>query len=361
MKVKTQTVVVCLALAVLASAPSAFAGDITFGNTLTTVTVDGHTTALGSAVSVINDGSLYHMWYHDNSDTLFTIGGLHEATSSDGVNFTSIGALSFSNDPFPTGTAPDLYYENVSNVGGDYKLQHWTYNGGSGSFPAYNYNISVSDIGTNPDNLTVTHQGAIAGGSMGQTAGPFGIVGNYIYMQAGDGRQLWRGLYNDNNGGTPSVTDLTMVADENALFGSLLMPGGYLNNHSSVTAGSGDLHFFFTVRVDQSSARANEQVYQSYSTDGGATWSSPTGVFAAAPLDGSAPGGNFAHAQGVYDSANNQYRLYLSTKDSTGNYVIATALEVPAQETPEPGTLFSLGAGIVLIAVGWRKRRPSGI
>jgi hypothetical protein len=354
-EMKIKIVVVCLALAFLASAPIAFAGNITFGNNLTTVTVDGLTTAYGSSVSVVKDGGAYHMWYHDSANAFYTIGGLHEATSSDGVHFTTIGALSFSNSPFTTGTAPDLYYENVSNVGGDYKLQHWTYNGGAGSYPAYDYNISVSDIGADPNNLAVTHEGAIDGGTLGQTAGSFGIVGHYIYMQAGDGRQMWRGLYDSS---TNSVTGLTMVADENSLFGSLLIPDGYLNNHASVTAGSGQLNFFFTLRVDQGGDRANQQVYQAYSTDDGATWSAPTGVFAAATLDGGAPGGNFAHAQGVYDSANNQYRLYLSTKDSAGNYVIAMAQEATAQATPEPGTLFSIGTGIVLITAGWRKRRP---
>jgi hypothetical protein len=345
-------IVVCLVLVCLAAGPIAFAGSIKFDDNLTAVTVDGSTSALGTNVSVVKEGALYHMWYHNNSDTLYTIGGLHEATSTDGVHFSTVGALSFSTNPFATGTAPDLYYENVSNVGGDYKLQHWTYNGGAGTYPSYNYNISISDIGTNPDNLNVTHEGAVSGGTIGQTAGPFGIVGSYIYMQGGDGRQMMRGLYDAS---TNSVTDLTVVSDENALFILLGMPNGYLNNHASVTAGSGQLDFFFTLRVDQGGARANEQVYHVYSTDNGATWSAPTGVFDLPTVNGSSPGGNFAHAQGVFDSANNDYRLYLSTRDSSGNYVIAMAEE---SQIPEPGTILSLGAGLALLtAAGWRKRR----
>src|SRR5690606_5255583 len=102
------------------------------------VTVDGNTTASGAAASVVYDSGTFHMWYRTDTPA-GEIGGLHYATSTNGLNFTTQGApLSFSNNPFPSGTPPYIYYENVSLVSGDYKIQHWTYNGGDGSYPAYN-------------------------------------------------------------------------------------------------------------------------------------------------------------------------------------------------------------------------------
>jgi hypothetical protein len=325
---------------------TAAAASLQFANNLTAVTVDGSTAAGGGSVSVIQDGGTYHMWYRTSQGT---IGGLSHATSSDGVHFTTEGSMSFSADPFPTGTPPYLYYENAAQIGGDYTLLHWTYNGGAGTYPGYDYNISASNIGSDPNNLAATHQGAVTGGTLGQTAGPFGVVNDYLYMQGGIGQSLMRASY--TSGASPSVGALTDVLNLQAFFNLLGISGGYINNHSDVIAGKdGSLDFFFTVRGDSGGTRYNQQVYHSQSTDGGSSWGAPEALFSSVSLDGLAPGANFAHAEAVFNGSN--YRLYLSTQDASGNYVVATATDA----VPEPGTLALLGLGIVALA-GARARK----
>ncbi len=114
------------------------------------VLIDGSATAFslpagqGTAFNVLYDGGLFHLWYR-NDLTTATIGELRHATSTDGINFATVGgAFAFTNNPFPTGTPPDLYYEAVSKVSGSFKFIHWTGNGGSGTYPAYDYRSGPS-------------------------------------------------------------------------------------------------------------------------------------------------------------------------------------------------------------------------
>jgi len=341
-------------------------------NSFVPVTVDGSPTAFatsaaqGAAFNVLYDGGVYHLWYRSDAAAL-AIGELRHATSSDGIAFTTQGgAFSFSSNPFATGTPPALYYEAVSKVGSEFKLVHWTYTGGAGTYPAYDYNNSVSSAGSSAGNTVVTHQGALGGGSIGQTAGAFGIVGGNWYGQCGNtGQEICRGAYTD--GSPPSVPPSIYPSALNAssLFTGLGIPTGYINNHGDINTGLSGLDVAFTVRSDQSSgARFNKQVYYANSTDNGATWGPVSGLIAGTPLLNGGPfgAGNFAHPELVL-GANSLYKLYVSAQDAQGNFVIAVAGNtlVAVNETrPVPTTGGGLLAALAALLAGtalWSWRR----
>jgi hypothetical protein len=302
-----------VACSALAAPPPAF------NNNLTPIVVDGSTLASGFAVSVIYDNGIFHLWYRT---TTGDITGMHHATSTNGVNFTTTGTLSFTPGSFPTVNPPLIFYENVAKVGADYKIFHWTQNGDAGGFPDYNYNISVSSIGPDANNLVVTHQGPITPASMalvGFSAGPFGSVNGLLFCQSDTGQKFCHAQYND--GAPPSIGPQAANVDLTAFFASIGDAAGYINNHSDVIQVANDLGIFFTVR-DGAGNRFNKQVYYSTSTDGGTTWSNPVGLFTAPTVSGLPASGNFAHADAVM--ATTTIRLYLSTLDAAGNFIIAT-------------------------------------
>lgn len=339
-------------------------------NTFVTVLIDGSTTiSQGMAFNVIYEGGTYHLWYRNDGGTL-SIAQLRHATSTDGINFTTVGgAFSFASNPFATGTAPDIYYEAVSKVGTDYKLIHWTYNGGAGNYPAYDYNNSVSNIGASVANTSVTHQGALGGGTIGQTAGAFGIVGGNWYGQCGGtGQELCRSPYTDGAPPTVAASIYPSVLNASSLFTNLGIANGYINNHGDINTGTSGLDVAFTVRADQSSgARFNKQVYYANSTNNGASWSTITPLIAGTPLlNGVAftATSNFAHPELVL-GASGLYKLYVSAQDAQGNYVIAVAGNSPAAAAPA-APVPTIGSGplaalvAMLLGAGfWMRRRVS--
>jgi hypothetical protein len=356
---------VALASAISSAAP-------TIPNTFVPVLVDGSATAFataaaqGMAFNVLYDGGVYHLWYRTDAAAL-SIGEMRHATSTDGINFaTAGGAFSFATNPFTAGTAPALYYEAVSKVGSDFKLVHWTYNTGAGAYPAYDYNNSVSTAGASAANTVVTHQGALGGGSIGQTAGAFGIVGGNWYGQCGTtGQEICRSPYTDGTPPTVAASIYPSALNASSLFTSLGIAGGYINNHGDVNTGATGLDVAFTVRTDQSSgARFNKQVYYANSLDNGASWSAVTPLITGTPLlNGGAFGaGNFAHPELVLGAAG-FYKLYVSAQDAQGNFVIAVAGNSPvavAPATPVPATdtgLLAALAGMLLGAGLWMRRR----
>jgi hypothetical protein len=309
-----------------------------FNNNFSVVTVDGNTPDLGYAASVLYVGGVFHLWYRTS---IGDITGLNHATSADGLNFTTTGSLSFSNNPFPSGTPPFLYYENVAQVGSNFEIYHWTYFGGAGSYPAYDYNISVTSLGSNPNTLAGTHVGAVTGlGSIGFCGGPFGEVNGNLYCQSNTGQELGRAPYTS---GSPPSTAPGTNWDFSALFTSLGIPTGYINNHSDVISASGQLQFFFTVR-DGNGNRFNQQVYFSVSNDNGLTWSAPIGLFTNPTLNTFAFGANFAHADAVV--AGSFEWLYISSQDGDSNFILA-ATKANLGTVPEPGTFALLGLGVV--------------
>lgn len=319
------------------------AATISFSNDLTTVLVDGNSVASGQAESVLYDAGTYHLWYRDSAAP--GLGVISHASSTDGVNFTTSGQLTFGTDPFPTGTPPYLYYENVSKVGGEYKLIHWTYNGGEGDYPSYQYGPSVSNVGTDPTNTVLTHQGP-APPATGDTSGSSGITGGYYYGFS-NADTLFRGAYTD--GSPPTIGSQSAVLDVGPLLTSIGDTGGYVNNHGDVVElGDGDLGVFFTVRYS-SGVRFNQQVYFARSTDGGATWSTPSGLFSSPTLEGGSFGGNFAHPD--YVSVGGGGALYISTQNAAGDYILATTSVVP-----EPASMVLMLGAIVSLLL-WRRSR----
>lgn len=355
---------VALASAMTLAAP-------TIPNTFVPVLVDGSATAFataaaqGMAFNVLYDGGVYHLWYR-NDATALAISELRHATSTDGINFTTVGgAFSFASNPFATGTPPALYYDAVSKVGTNFKLVHWTYTGGAGTYPAYDYNNSVSNAGASAANTVVTHQGALGGGSIGQTAGAFGIVGGNWYGQCGNaGQEICRGAYTDGTPPSVPASIYPSALNASSLFTSLGIPGGYINNHGDINVGANGLDVTFTVRTDSSGARFNKQVYYANSTDNGASWSAITPLISGTPLLNNAPfgAGNFAHPELVLGAAG-LYKLYVSAVDAQGNFVIAVAGNRPvaiAPATPVPSTNGGVLAALAVMLLGaglWMRRR----
>ena len=333
-----------------------------------TVTIDGSATAWttfagsGQAFNVIYDGTVFHLWYR--ADDTGSISGLRHATSVDGENFTTQGgAFSFTVDPFSSGTPPYLYYDAVSNVGGHYKIIHWTFNGGAGTFADYNYNSSVSDIGASIGSTVATHQGPIGPipvGTIGQTGGTFGIESGFWFGQCDLGRDVCRSAYTDTSPPTVAGSIYPPVFDADPLFGSLGIPTGYINNHGDVRPGGIGLDMAFTVR-DGGEARFDRQVYFSESSDSGANWTAPVGLLPGAPTLPGGFGGNFAHPELL----RTQYGafLYVSVQNSAGDYIIAVSSPfpppTPAQHVPSlsDGGLAATFALVGLVAAFALRRR----
>ncbi|MEO7254828.1 MAG: hypothetical protein ABIZ64_11405 [Casimicrobium sp.] len=328
------------------------------------VLVDGSATAFttlagqGASFNVLYDGGLFHLWYRTDA-TVYTITEIRHATSVDGINFATVGGnFSFASNPFPTGTAPVLYYDAVSKVGATFKMIHWTSNGDAGTYPAYDYNNSVSNIGASASNTVMTHLGPLGGGTIGQTAGSFGIVNGNWYGQCGTtGQEICRSPYTDGTPPTVAASIYPSVLNAGSIFTGAGFPTGYINNHGDINVGTSGLDLAFTIRTDQSSgARANKQVYYSNSADNGATWTAITPLLTGTPTLSNAAFGaaNFAHPELV--SAPLGYKLYVSAQDNAGNFVIAVAGNVPpvvVPSTPVP-TVSPIGLGLtgLLVFIG---------
>ena len=135
-----------------------------------------------------------HMWVLMAGAPSESLTNIRHAVSTDGINFTSTGNMSYAGSPWsgtPWGTQsgePAMVYPKIAQWNGRYKLLLWTYNAqpGQGPWGDYNYNISVNDIGLDLNNLVVEHEGPIgplAGGIPGQTAGAWGVANDVVYFE----------------------------------------------------------------------------------------------------------------------------------------------------------------------------------
>ncbi len=295
-------------------------------------------------------------------DPIAPITTTYHATSEDGLNFTTTGSLQFVTNPF-AGTPPlafgaakypPLYFPKIGQENGGYTLLTWTNFDGTtdrSKFGAYSADISANDLGSDPNNLLVTHRGAIGpvgsapASIAGQTAGPWGLADGKIYFE--NKGFLGRGDYTDHgylpfpstvSGGPFNITgdnltdpvDLIHPLGMNYCLDANTTNAVYPENHGSVIdAGNGQLLVYYSLRNCADSSRVDKEVYLAASADGGVSWSYPFAAFlsegANVTIDGAAPGGNFSDPEAVL--VGTQRLLYFNAKDANGNFaVVGSAL-----------------------------------
>jgi hypothetical protein len=342
-----------------------------------TVTLDG--TPLGSAIAnrssvptILYDAATatYHLWVEaadeSGSGVVATdfdplrISSFRHATSTDGVAFTSTGALSFSGNPFAstifgsTFGEPPWIYPRASVWNGSYRLMMWTFNdffSGTpypGVFGDYDYNISFNDIGADPGQTSLVHRGPVGpvpGTIPGETAGAFGIVDGVMYYD--NNSTLGRAAITDNGiSAFPSGYDTGpwQVTGTNASVADPLTPlgliacefsGGTVYVHNSARVldnGDGTLGWFFSLR-NCDGTRHDAQVYYMESADGGQSWSAPVGIFAGAATIG---GNSLASGYSVADVVlvRGTRVIYFNAQDSEGNLVVGAAPPAPVPTGP---------------------------
>lgn len=319
----------------------------------------GTPTALRSAYPTIQymDG-IYHMWVQvrdEGATADLRVAGYRHATSTDGVAFTTQGALSFAGNPFAatifgsTFGEPPWIYPRATASGSAVTFQFWTYNTEPEVTGDYNYNLSINTI-ANPDNLALTHYGPvgpIAGGIPSQTAGGWGIVGGNMYYDNNSslGRAALSlsgpGAFPASAGSGPyfATAANTPMFDPLAPLGLVAchLPGGsaYIHSGARVIAnGDGTLGFFFTLR-NCDGTRYADNVYYSESADNGVSWSNPVGIFAGGvSIGGISVDGGFALADVVVSGA--QRIIYFNAFDASDNLIVGALPPVQLAATAQP-------------------------
>ena len=337
-----------------------------------------------------------HMWVLMAGAPGESLTNIRHAVSTDGLNFVSTGSMSYAGSPWtgtPWGTQtgePAMVYPKFAVWNGRYKLLLWTYNAQSGQGPwgDYNYNLSVNDIGTDLNNLVVTHEGPIgplSGAIPGQTAGAWGVVNNVLYFENNFfiGRSvvtelpLTTPLTPPATGGTgpyrvtgtaAAVFDMVHplpapLAPAKNCFdtGS---PTFYVHNAARVLANpDGTLGIVYSVRDCATGARVAAELFYAESADNGLHWSPPVGIFNGTPVlvNGVATTGKYAVAD-VFVADGIRY-VYFSTTDASGNLVVVGA-GLPPPPPPVATVIpvndaWALGiAALMLAALGvWSLRR----
>lgn len=377
-------------LAVLAVASPALAAPPAVGTDFFTVRLDG--VRLGEDLTpgfhslfptLAYDAAtqLFHLWVFDG--TGFQLSAIRHATSTDGVSFTSQGNLSYAGGPpFPghgAATEPPMQFFRVVRLGADWKLLMWTYFDGTADSSVhgeYNYNVSVNDIGPNPNTLSVTHQGPVQpvpGGTSGQTNSPWGLIASSLFVEWDNAGGVGRFAYAD--GAPPAVTGPVAAADLITGTGFVYGLGNpadplavYPHNVGrTIGQPDGTYGTYYALRFWQTAARVNKQIYYAESSDGGATWSAPAGLFADGNLvtvDGAPNQELFSHPEVVV--AGPARILYFSTRAADGRFVVVT--QAPAVLATEIPTLSPAGLAVLLAALlsaGFvllqRTRRASGL
>jgi hypothetical protein len=377
-----------LTLLVLAAVPAAAAPPAP-GLAFTSVKLDGvrlgadFTADLHSLFpTIVYDPQtrIFHLWVFDGSG--FRVEALRYATSSDGVDFTSHGNLSFAGTPFPGHNAPaepTMEFVRAVHVGTDWKLLLWTPFDGTANNAVngdYNYNVSANDLGPDPGNRTVTHEGPVyplSGGVFGQTNSPWGLVGSRLFVEWDNAGGVGRWSYGD--GPPPMVAGTVAAAD--LITGTGFVYG--LSNPADPLAvyphnvgrvldqGDGTYGVYYSLRFWQTGSRVNKQIYYSESSDGGATWSAPAGLFAdgnQVTVDGQLNQDNFSHPEVALVGAARV--LYFSTRAADGHFVVVTnapALLPPLAAVPALGGpgLAALAAGLLAAALVILRRRSAPV
>ncbi len=278
----------------------------------------------------------YHMWYV-GTDFLFST-GIGYATSTDGVNFASVGTVRPVANWWVAGGAsqePLTNYLRVSRDGnGDWILMIWHPNGtGAG---AYNYNTSLWNLGSAVSNLNPTQIGPLPSQPGGNHVGPYGIVGSNLYL--GQDTPGAFGRYALPIPGPVPMPDAANAYAGTGLCSFAVCPGdpnsSYIHNYGrTLDQGSNVLGTYYSLRNYNDFTRRDKNLWYMESTNGGTSWSSASPLFtngAAVTVDGLPNTGNFGLPE-VAALDGGQYRSYFNTADACGNYVTVTAA-LPGQE-----------------------------
>jgi hypothetical protein len=359
-----------LALAA-ASTPSLYAAAPLVGTEFVSITLDG--TLLGDDFTPTNFNSyyptvlfdpttgVYHLWVHDDSG--YSLTSIRHATSTNGIDFVSTGNLSYSGGPpypaFGAATEPTFQFLRAVRVGSNWKLLLWTPHDDSGSQGQYDYNITVFDLGTDPNNLAAIHQGPIQpvpGGTSVNSNGPFGLIGTTLFAEHDPIGGMARYAFTD--GAPPSVVGpsdpkdlITGTGSVNYTIDPMDAAAAYVNNAARTLAQADtSLGTFYALRTYPDGSRVSKQLFYVESTNNGVSWTSPVGLFANGDLvtvDGGLAGANFSHPEVTL--ANGVTVLYFSTAREDGKFVVVTNLA--RKRTPEIPTLSGIGLAILMLAV----------
>ena len=323
--------------------------------------------SLRNTVAYESGTQLYHLWGFDQDDPSFpsqasALGAAVHAASSDGIHFTSTAHLSYGvgstsyADYGATIDPPLDFFRAVFDEASDtWKLLAWTENDQvtNPSFGQYNYNTSINDLGSVASNTSVVHQGPFtpgtAGGAGGDEVGAFGLIAGNVYQRVDS-------LYADGTGGglapmsytdgiPPLVPWAAFESTEVNLFsgtpycwglantctGPSPIPAYVHNVGRILTQSDGSIGIYYTFRHWDGS-RADKQIWYVESDDQGMTWSTPASVFSdSITIDGqpiattTTDGGNGNYSSIDVVEGRNVCRAYLSTQDTSGNYIMVSA------------------------------------
>ena len=327
-----------LALAALVGA-GAQAANAPFPTVTTPVKLDTRVLASASWYEALNtivyEAGTYHMWYVNPDLT-----GVRHATSADGINFTTLGGdLTLPANwwtAYGATVQPQINYLRVSrDGGGNWILMIWHPNGANQG--QFNYNTSLWLLGSDIDNTAPTLIGPLPISPGGNHVGPFGIVGDHLYLGQDTAQAFGRYLLTPSTTSSPPTTwPAGMVDAANAYAGTGLCsfatcPGdpnsSYIHNYGRTLDQGGVLGTYYTLYNYNTWTRRSKQLWYMESTDGGDTWGSAQPLFTdgnAVTVDGLPNAGNFSLPE-VTALGGGQYRTYFNTRDACGNFVTVTA------------------------------------
>jgi len=306
-------------------------------------------------------GQLYHWWGFVADDPAFpsvasALPAVLHATSTDGIHFSSDTQLAYSvsaarYSSFGASLDPplDFFRAAFDTQGGTWKMLNWSENDqqSPSRWGQYNYNTSVNDLGSVASNTSVVHQGPLNTPVAGNHVGAFGLVDGKLYLRVdtatgGNGRFAYTDSIPPSTGAELDEADLYTGTP----YCWLLAPGcgssdprkpAYVHNVGrTLRQHDGTLGTYYTFRDASTGARLDKQIWYVESSDDGATWSAPTGVFADGnavtidrqPLDAAPGSANFSSID-VVATATGQ-RAYFSTQDSAGKYVFVATRSTAA-------------------------------
>ena len=131
----------------------------------------------------------------------------------------------------------------------------------------------------------------------------------------------------------------------------------YVHNSGRVISQGATIDAYYSFRDFTTAARQDKQIWFVESADDGLTWSAPAGIYGngnAVTVDGLANSGNFSSPE--LTAARKGIRVYFSTADNGGNFVVVTGppdAPVVTAVTPVPAlSPLALGSLAVLVALG---------